>query len=95
MSQPVARRIAVRAVQLAIAAAGIFLIMLVFSRQARAATLAAPPLGSGQSTVQSAVGSAVSTAVSTVNTAASSAKSAASPANAGDPPVRGFARERR
>jgi len=45
MTQPIARRIALRAVQLAIVAAGIFVIMLVFSRQAHAATTDTNRLG--------------------------------------------------
>src|SRR5215468_9870371 len=40
MPQPIARRIAMRTVQLAVVAAGIFVVMLVFSRQAHAATSA-------------------------------------------------------
>ena len=43
MPQPIVRRIAHRAVQLAILAAGIFFVMLVFSRQAHAATDPPPP----------------------------------------------------
>ena len=48
MPQPIVRRIAHRAVQLAIVAAGIFVVMLVFSRQAHAATDPPPPPGPGQ-----------------------------------------------
>src|SRR5579872_5562539 len=67
MPQPIARRIAHRAVQLAIAAAWIFLIMLVFSRQAHAATDPPPPSGLADSSALSPVSTAGSVVGSTVN----------------------------
>ena len=72
MPQTIARRIALRAVQLAVVAAGIFLVMLVFSRQAHAATQDALPPVSGQaaSSPASAAGSAVQAAASPVTSAA-------------------------
>src|SRR6185295_10378871 len=47
MPQPILRHIARRAMQVAIAAAGILIVLLVFSRQAHAATLAAPTPSAG------------------------------------------------
>jgi len=61
MPQPIVGRIALRAVQLAIAAAGIFVIMLLFSRQAHAAASDTLPPASPLSAVTSAVSSAVPT----------------------------------
>ena len=51
MLQPMVRRIALGAMQAALAAAGIFVIMLLFSRPAHAATAALPPLRSTQTTL--------------------------------------------
>src|SRR5580704_19019620 len=60
MPQPIARRVALRAMQLAIVAAGIFVIMMLFSRQAHASTVdTRSPLGSAPSSALSSVGSAV------------------------------------
>src|ERR1700733_83574 len=53
MPQPMVRRIALRALQAALAGAGIFVIMLLFSRPADAATAALPPLTSTQTTAGS------------------------------------------
>src|SRR5580693_249513 len=69
MPQPIARRIAHRAVQLAIVAAGIFVIMLVFSRQAHAATDPPLPQGPANSSALSPVSTASSVVGSTVNAA--------------------------
>src|SRR5580700_10545913 len=69
MPQPIVRRIAHRAVQLAIVAAGIFVVMLVFSRQAHAATDPRPPPGPVHSSALSPVSTASSVVGSTVNAA--------------------------
>src|SRR5215813_4952940 len=94
MPQPILRRIALRAVQLAIVAAGIFVVMLLFSRQAHAATsdtLPTSPLSQVTSAVSSAaspVASAVSspTATPTVQ-AAGAAGSAPSTATSANVPI--------
>ena len=64
MSQPVVRRIALAAMQAALVAAGIFVVLLLFSRPAHAATAALAPLTSKQT-------STASTASSTVGPASS------------------------
>ena len=58
--QPMVRRIALAAVRAALAAAGIFVIMLLFSRPAHAATAALPPLRSTQTTTGLTVTAAAS-----------------------------------
>src|SRR5215471_6580394 len=81
MPQPILRRIALRAVQLAIVAAGIFVLMLLFSRQAHAATSDSSP-ASPPAPVTSAVGSVASPVTSTASRATSGATAAApSPAH--------------
>ena len=71
--QPTARRIALVAVQAALATAGIFVVMLLFSRPAHAATAALTPLKatltSTLSGTTSTLGSASSPVTSTVNSA--------------------------
>src|SRR5580658_5098811 len=82
MPQPILRHIARRAVQVAITAAGILVVLLAFSRQARAATV--PAIGSGTVTsVTSAATSAVASATSTATSATSTATSATSAATTG------------
>ena len=72
MPQPIARRFAIRAAQLAIVAAGIFVIMMLFSRQAHASTLdTQSPLGSAPSSALSSVGSAVNAVAKPVTSATS------------------------
>ena len=72
MPQPIARRVALRAMQLAIVAAGIFVIMMLFSRQAHASTLdTQSPLGSAPSSALSSVGSAVNAVAKPVTSATS------------------------
>ncbi|HEY7260588.1 MAG TPA: hypothetical protein VH589_03780, partial [Trebonia sp.] len=88
MTQPIARRIALRAVQLAIVAAGIFVIMLVFSRQAHAATtdtnpLAGKPAPTALSAAGSVVDGAASSVTSTVSQLTSGNQAAASSAGTG------------
>src|SRR5215469_1875341 len=76
MPQPIARRVAIRAMQFAIVAAGIFVIMMLFSRQAHASTLdTQSPLGSAPSSALSSVGSVVNSAAKPVTSAASSVTS--------------------
>src|ERR1700722_11071051 len=70
MPQPMVRRVALMAMQAALAAAGIFAIMLLFSRPAHAATAALPPLTSTQTAAgltAAGVDSGASTATSTLN----------------------------
>ncbi|HEY5017593.1 MAG TPA: hypothetical protein VII59_12550, partial [Streptosporangiaceae bacterium] len=50
MLQPTVRRVALGAMQAALVAVGIFVIMLLFSRPAHAATAALPPLTSTRTT---------------------------------------------
>ena len=72
MPQPIAHRVAIRAMQLAIVAAGIFVIMMLFSRQAHASTLdTRSPLGSAPSSALSSVGSAVNAVAKPVTSATS------------------------
>ena len=62
MAQPIVRLIARRAVQVAIVAAGIMVALLVFSRQAHAATVppaSAGPVTSATGPVTSAIGSEI------------------------------------
>ena len=66
MSQPVVRRIALAAMQAALAAAGIFVVLLLFSRPAHAATAALAPLTSTQTSTASTASSTVGSASSTV-----------------------------
>ena len=83
MPQPIVRRIAHRAVQLAMVAAGIFVVMLVFSRQAHAATDPPPPPGPAHSSALSPVSTASSVIGSTVN--AATAARASRMSRPGDP----------
>src|ERR1700722_16725170 len=53
LMQPMVRRIALAAVQAALAAAGIFAVILLFSHPAHAATAALPPLTSSQTSAAS------------------------------------------
>ena len=68
MDQPIARRVALRAAQFAMAAAGILFLLLLFSRQAHAADGPPSALGDVTSTVSAVTGSAPS--ASTVTSAA-------------------------
>ena len=72
MPQPAVRRIALRAVQFAIAAAGILVIFLVFSRQADAASLDPPPATPAPAPVAplSAATSGITSATSGITSAA-------------------------
>src|SRR5579863_7070500 len=83
MPQPIVRRIAHRAVQLAILAAGIFFVMLVFSRQAHAATDSPPPPGSPVSTASSLVGSTVNAASQALTGHSGSAAADPNPSSTG------------
>ena len=76
MPQPLARRVALRAAQLAIAAAGIFFILLIFSRQAHAATDGQPsgPLAGTVTSVTSTAGSIVDSAAEPVTAAPASGR---------------------
>src|SRR4029077_18928438 len=87
MPQPIVRRIAHRAVQLAIVAAGIFVIMLVFSRQADAAPAPPPPPGPVHSSALSPISTASSVAGSTVNAASYALTGHSGPAAAGATPT--------
>ena len=90
MPQPIVRHIAHRAVQVAILAAGILAVMLVFSRQAHAAVTSAPPgVTSAVAPVTSAVTSAATPVTSAVTSAAALGHlgSATSAADAGRPPL--------
>ena len=87
MPQPIVRRIAHRAVQLAIVAAGIFVVMLVFSRQAHAATDPPPPPGPANSSALSPVSTASSVVGSTVNAASHALTGQSGPATAGASPA--------
>src|ERR1700761_2439361 len=71
MPQPIVRLIARRAMHVAIAAAGILVVLLVFSRQAHAATKPPASLASTGSSTTSAI-APVTSAVSTATSAASS-----------------------
>src|SRR5580704_7686824 len=82
MPQPIVRRIARRAVQLAMVAAGIFVVMLVFSRHAHAATDPPPP-GPAHSSALSPVSTASSVVGSTVNAASQALTGHSGPAAAG------------
>src|SRR5580700_2625218 len=87
MPQPIVRRIAHRAVQLAMVAAGIFVIMLVFSRQAHAATDPPPPPGPAHSSALSPVSTASSVVGSTINTASDALTGHSGPAAVGASPT--------
>src|SRR6476620_9993417 len=80
MPQPILRHIARRAMQVAIAAAGILAVLLVFSRQAHAATLSpsAAPAPSASSAPAVPAAAPVTSAVSAVVSAAAPAPSASS-----------------
>ena len=71
MPQPIVRHIALRAVQGAIVAAGIFIIMMIFSRQAHAATTSSPTIPSAATSAVSGATSAASPATLTAETNAS------------------------
>ena len=73
--QPTARRIALVAVQAALAAAGIFVILLLFSRPAHASPAALPPLKATLTSTLSGPTSAVSSATSPVTSTVGSATS--------------------
>src|SRR6266576_3341325 len=79
MPQPILRHIARRAVQGAILAAGILIVLLVFSRQANAAT-SAP-----SASAPSAAASAASAVTSVAAPAASSAPASSAPASPSAP----------
>ena len=71
MPQPVVRRIALRAMQLAITAAGILIVFLAFSRQADAAALDPPPVSSAPGLAASPVTSVATSVASEVTSAVS------------------------
>jgi hypothetical protein len=73
--QPTARRIALVAVQAALATAGIFVVMLLFSRPAHAATAALSPLKATLTSTLSSASSTVSSATSPVTSTVASATS--------------------
>src|ERR1700729_4138713 len=87
--QPMVRRVALGAMQAALAAAGIFVIMLLFSRPAHAATAALPPLRSTQATTGLTETAAVSPITSVVNSTASVVSSTTSVLSSALPPVIG------
>src|SRR5437762_538868 len=81
MPQPILRHIARRAVQVAIVAAGILVVLLVFSRQAHAATSAPSAVASAPSpSAPAPVTSAAAPATSAATPVVSAATSAATPA---------------
>jgi len=80
MPQPILRHIARRAVQVAIAAAGILAVLLVFSRQAHAATLSPSAAPAPSSSSAPAVPAPVASAAAPVTSAVSAVVSAAAPA---------------
>src|ERR1700678_4252025 len=67
MLQPMLRRVALGAMQAALAEAGILVIMLLFSRPAHAANAALPPLRSAQTTTGLTVTAAASPITSIVS----------------------------
>ena len=88
MLQPMVRRVALGAMQAALAAAGIFVIMLLFSRPAHAATAALPPLRSTQATT-GLTETAASPITSVVNSTTSVVNSTTSVVSSAVPPVIG------
>ena len=79
MPQPILRHIARRAMQVAIAAAGILVVLLVFTRQAHAATLAPSAAPTPSASSAPAVAAPVASAAAPVTSAASAVVSAAAP----------------
>src|SRR5260370_42692331 len=71
MPRPISRRVALRAAQFAIGAAGIFFLMLLFSKSADAATAGQDPSAPGLTSAVSAVTSVVPGATSAVTGATS------------------------
>src|SRR6185312_10269605 len=79
MPQPILRHIARRAMQVAIAAAGILVVLLVFSRQAHAETLTPSAAATPSASSAPAVPAPVASAAAPVTSAASAVVSAAAP----------------
>src|SRR5215470_1122556 len=82
MPRPITRRVALRAAQFAIGAAGILFLLFLFSRQADAATTDQSPPGNGLTSAVSAVTSAASSSVTSVAAPVTSAVSGAASAAA-------------